>query len=257
MEYHSRSQGQQPGKLTGGTGFIGALLSACLFVACASQQPAAVAPAPSPTPAATTDPGPLMKNALDSFSYALGMSMAGFYKQQGIDELNTKLLIQALEDVKKDTARMDEEAVNNAIVSYMQDVKAERAATNKKEGQAFLDSNRLKPGVVALPSGLQYQVIRGGSGPKPAVTDKVKVHYEGTLLNGKVFDSSVERGEPIELSVNGVIPGWTEALMLMPVGSKWRLFVPSELAYGDNQAGPDINPGSTLLFDVELLEIVK
>src|SRR5690606_9911361 len=115
---------------------------------------------------------PLMKNALDSFSYALGMSMAGFYKQQGIDELNTKLLIQALEDVKKDTARMDEEAVNNAIVSYMQDVKAERAAANKKEGQAFLDSNRLKPGVVALPSGLQYQVIRGGSGPKPAVTDK-------------------------------------------------------------------------------------
>lgn len=256
MKYHSRSRGQLPGKRASEAGLIGILLSTCLLVACATQQPAAVAPAPLPD-TAVTDPGPLMTNALDSFSYALGLSMAGFYKQQGIEEINTRLLMRALDDVKKDTALLDEEQVNDAIVSYMQDVKTERAAANKKQGQAFLDSNRLKPAVVTLPSGLQYQILRQGSGPKPVATDKVKVHYEGTLLNGKIFDSSIERGEPIELSVNGVIPGWTEALVLMPVGSKWRLFIPSELAYGDNQAGPDISPGSTLLFDVELLEIVK
>jgi FKBP-type peptidyl-prolyl cis-trans isomerase FklB len=143
------------------------------------------------------------------------------------------------------------------MVSYMQKSKAEKSAGNKKIGENFLAANKNKPGVVALPSGLQYSVIKAGAGPKPALTDKVKVHYHGTLIDGKVFDSSVERGEPIELNVNGVIPGWTEALQLMPVGSKWKLFIPSNLAYGDQQAGPLITPGSTLIFDVELLDIIK
>ncbi len=256
MKYHSLSSQQQAGIPAGGTGLVYILLFTCFFVACTTQKPVAVA-TPPPADTVAVAEGPLMTNALDSFSYALGLSMAGFYKGQGISELNTGLLIRALDDVKNDTALMDEEEVNNAIVSYMQHVKTEAAAASKKEGQAFLDSNRLKPSVVTLPSGLQYQVLREGNGPKPGATDKVKVHYEGTLLNGKIFDSSVQRGEPIELNVNGVIPGWTEALLLMPVGSKWRLFIPSDLAYGDNQAGPDIKPGSTLLFDVELLEIVK
>ena len=227
------------------------MVATCL-IGCAVKKPVA-----TPEPVVEAVPEPLMKNALDSFSYALGLSMAGFYKEQGILDINTDLVNRALNDVKEDTALMDEQTINNAIVSYMQQVKSEKAAANKKEGQAFLDSNKNKPGVVTLPSGLQYQVITEGSGSKPSPTDKVKVHYEGSLLNGKVFDSSIKRGEPIELNVNGVIPGWTEALLLMPVGSKWKLFVPSDLGYGDNGAGADIKPGSTLLFDVELLEIVK
>lgn len=198
-----------------------------------------------------------MKNALDSFSYAIGLSIANFYREQGVQNINNTLVMQALNDSKNQKAKLNDEQVNNCIVGYMQAKKSEKAAAAKKEGQAFLEENKKKPGVVGLPSGLQYQVITEGTGPKPALTDKVKVHYHGTLIDGTVFDSSIQRGEPIELNVNGVIPGWTEALQLMPTGSKWKLFIPSDLAYGDNQAGPAIKPGSTLIFDVELIEIVK
>jgi FKBP-type peptidyl-prolyl cis-trans isomerase FklB len=204
-----------------------------------------------------TSPAPVMKNSLDSFSYALGLSMAGFYKEQGVENINTSLVTRALNDVKKGTPLLDESVINNTIVSYMQTAKGKKAEPYKKEGQAFLDSNKNQPGIVVLPSGLQYRIIKEGTGPKPAATDKVKVHYKGTLINGKVFDSSIDRGEPVDLNVNEVIPGWTEALQLMPVGSKWQLFIPSELGYGDAGAGTDIKPGSTLIFDIELLEIVK
>jgi len=142
-------------------------------------------------------------------------------------------------------------------MAYVQKQQGEKALGNKKVGQEFLAANSKKPGVVTLPSGLQYQIIKAGAGPKPKLTDMVRVHYHGTLIDGRVFDSSVDRGQPIELNVNGVIPGWTEALQLMPVGSKWKLFIPSELAYGDRQAGQLIAPGSTLVFDVELLDIVN
>jgi FKBP-type peptidyl-prolyl cis-trans isomerase FklB len=217
-----------------------------------TPKPAAKKPATAAKPATTQ-----IKSALDSFSYAVGVSMAGFYKEQGVKNINTALVIKALNDVRDGKPRLDESQTNSCIVSYMTAIKSEKASGNKKEGQAFLDSNKSKAGVVTLPSGLQYQIIKEGTGAKPALTDKVKVHYEGSLLNGKIFDSSIQRGEPIELSVNGVIPGWTEALQLMPVGSKWKLFIPSDLAYGDSGAGADIKPGSTLLFDVELLDIVK
>ena len=135
--------------------------------------------------------------------------------------------------------------------------KKEKAEANLKAGNDFLEANKQKPGVVALPSGLQYEIITEGTGAKPGATSNVTCHYHGTLIDGRVFDSSVDRGQPIELSVNGVIPGWTEALQLMPVGSKWKLFIPSNLAYGDQQAGPLITPGSTLIFEVELLDIIK
>ena len=128
---------------------------------------------------------------------------------------------------------------------------------NHKAGEAFLAANKTKPGVVTTASGLQYQVITEGTGPRPLPSDKVKCHYHGTLLDGTVFDSSVDRGQPVDFPVTGVIQGWVEALQLMPVGSKWKLFLPANLAYGDNAAGPKITPGSTLIFDVELLEIVK
>ena len=133
----------------------------------------------------------------------------------------------------------------------------EKMEINKKAGEEFLNINRLKAGVVELPSGLQYQVLQKGNGEKPKATDKVKCHYHGTLINGTVFDSSIERGQPAVFGVNQVIPGWVEALQLMEVGSKWRLFIPSNLAYGEHGAGEMIEPNSTLIFDVELLDIVK
>lgn len=198
-----------------------------------------------------------MKNAVDSFSYALGLSMAGFYKEQGVENINTTLVTKAINDMKAGKPMLDQDEINNTIISFMQSAKAKKAGPAKKLGQAFLDSNRTQAGVVALPSGLQYKIIKEGSGPKPGPNDRVKVHYTGTLLNGKVFDSSIERGEPAEFGVSEVIPGWTEALQLMPVGSKWQVFIPSDLGYGDAGAGADIEPGATLVFDVELLEILS
>ena len=201
---------------------------------------------------------PLLKNANDSVSYAIGMSLASFYKEQGITSVNTNCVSAALNDAMKGRPTlMSEEQMNMSISNYLQQVKKEKAAAAREAGRQFLAANKTKPGVVELPSGLQYLVEKMGDGPKPALTDKVKCHYHGTLINGVVFDSSVDRGQPIDFPVNGVIKGWVEALQLMPVGSKWKLFIPADLAYGDNQAGAQIAPGSTLIFDVELLEIVK
>jgi len=227
--------------------------TAMLAQSTAKKKPVAATKKPvTPAPSA-----PVLKNAADSFSYAIGLSIASFYKAQGISNINNTLVLKALADSKVDKALLNEQQVNNCIVSYMQKTRSENASPNKKAGQAFLAENKKKPGVVTLPSGLQYQIIKEGTGPKPSIDDQVKVHYHGTLIDGTVFDSSVERGQPITLGLKNVIPGWTEALQLMPVGSKWKLFIPSELAYGDNPAGPTIKEGSTLIFDVELLEIVK
>ncbi|MBC8033902.1 MAG: FKBP-type peptidyl-prolyl cis-trans isomerase, partial [Chitinophagaceae bacterium] len=202
--------------------------------------------------------GVSLKSAVDSLSYALGISLSKFYKEQGVKSINTALMSKAINDFYKGSKTLlNEEQANMSISNYLQNLKGEKAAGNKKKGQEFLTANKAKPGVVALPSGLQYQIVKEGTGPKPAPSDKVKCHYHGTLIDGTVFDSSVDRGQPIDFPVTGVIKGWIEALQLMPVGSKWKLFIPSDLAYGDNQAGPKILPGSTLVFDVELLEIVK
>lgn len=203
-------------------------------------------------------PVQLLKTTQDSLSYAIGLSVANFYKQQEITNINTALVTRAINDVnKKAKVLLDEQQSNMVVMNYMQKVKADKAAPNRKAGEAFLAANKSKSDVVTLPSGLQYQIVKEGTGPKPTLMDKVKCHYHGTLIDGTVFDSSVERGQPIELSVGGVIRGWTEALQLMPAGSKWKLFIPSNLAYGDNGAGSEIKPGSALIFDVELLEIVK
>ena len=200
----------------------------------------------------------VLRTSLDSLSYALGLSLAEFYKQQGITTVNTSLVSRAINDaLKGGKVLLDEEQMNSSITGYLQKVKSEKSSVARKAGEAFLAGNKSKTGVVTLPSGMQYLVIKQGTGPKPSINDTVRCHYTGTLIDGTVFDSSVERGEPAEFPVSGVIRGWVEALQLMPVGSKWKLFIPSELAYGDNQAGPTIAPGSTLVFDVELLEIVK
>lgn len=217
----------------------------------ATSKPA-VKPAANKT--ATT---PVLKNAIDSVSYAVGMSLATFYREQGITNINTALVSRALNDAMKgQKTLLTEEQMNMSITNYLQQLKKEKAAVARQAGEAFLAANKTKPGVVTLPSGLQYMIIKEGSGPKPVLTDKVKCHYHGTLIDGTPFDSSIDRGQPIDFPVNGVIKGWIEALQLMPVGSKWKLFIPADLAYGDQQAGAHIVPGSTLIFDVELLDIV-
>jgi len=215
---------------------------------------AKTATAGAKTTGATAAP---LRSTQDSLSYAIGLSVANFYKQQNITNINTALVVKAINDSKKGTLLLNEQQANQCIVTYMQKAKAEKSAGARKVGEEFLAANKNKPGVITTASGLQYTILKEGTGPKPGPTDKVKVHYHGTLIDGRVFDSSVDRGQPIELSVNGVIPGWTEALQLMPVGSKWKLFIPSSLAYGDQQAGELIAQGSTLIFDVELLDIVK
>jgi FKBP-type peptidyl-prolyl cis-trans isomerase FklB len=218
---------------------------------------AAATKSASTTVKKATAPATALRNSIDSFSYAVGLSLASFYKEQGVTNINSALVVKAINDVKAGKQLISEEQVNNCIMGYMQAAKSEKASGNRKEGQAFLAQNKNKQGVTTTASGLQYTVITEGTGPKPTADDQVKVHYHGTLLDGTIFDSSVQRGEPIVLGLRNVIAGWTEALQLMPVGSKWKLFIPSELGYGDNGAGATIKPGSTLIFDVELIEIVK
>ncbi|GAC1454389.1 MAG: FKBP-type peptidyl-prolyl cis-trans isomerase [Chitinophagaceae bacterium] len=218
--------------------------------------------------AAPKSTGTVFKSQNDSLSYSIGMSLASFYKQQGITNINTVMLNRAINDIKTGKPLLTEAQMTACVNNYMQKKQAEKTEvtrkanagiieTNHKAGEAFLAENKTKPGVVTTASGLQYQVLKEGTGPKPLPTDKVKCHYHGTLRDGTVFDSSVDRGQPVDFPVTGVIQGWVEALQLMPVGSKWKLFLPPNLAYGDNAAGPKITPGSTLIFDVELLEIVK
>ena len=199
-----------------------------------------------------------LKNETDSLSYAIGLEMAKFYKIQGINNLNFDILNKALRDgMSSNKPLMTDEIAQNIMMTTAQKITLRKSEANKKEGEDFLAKNKSKEGVVALPDGLQYKIIKAGTGPKPTINDKVKVHYIGKLLDGKEFDNSIKRGEPLDIDVSGVIKGWTEALQLMPVGSKWQLYIPSNLAYGDRQAGPDIKPGSTLIFDVELLDIIK
>jgi FKBP-type peptidyl-prolyl cis-trans isomerase FklB len=199
-----------------------------------------------------------LNNQTDSLSYSIGIMVASFYKQQGISTINDTLVNRAIRDkMRGDSTILNEQQCNQVLMGYIEKAKAEKAAAAKKQGLSFLAENKTKPGVVTTASGLQYIVLKEGTGPKPAATDKVKCNYEGKLIDGTVFDSSIKQGHPIEFAVNGVIRGWTEALQLMNTGSRWRLFIPSELAYGDQQMGPDIKPGSTLIFEVELMEIIK
>lgn len=202
-------------------------------------------------------PAPLLKSNADSLSYALGFQIANLLKQQGIQSVNPSIFSRAINDVLKNgIIQINEQQCQSLIMGYMQKISQEKSGPNKKAGAAFLAENKTKAGVISLPSGLQYEVLKEGNGPKPLASDKVSCHYQGTLIDGTIFDSSIKRGKPADFPVSGVIRGWTEALQLMTVGSKWRLFIPSELGYGDQQAGA-IPPGSTLIFEVELLNIVK
>ncbi|HWF90956.1 MAG TPA: FKBP-type peptidyl-prolyl cis-trans isomerase [Terriglobales bacterium] len=196
------------------------------------------------------------------FSYALGMNLGTGMHEQSV-EVDPEIVARGMKDaisgakplLTEDEARQVMMEVRTQVQKAQQAKMQLEAATNKKEGAAFLAANKSKPGVVTLPSGLQYKIITAGTGPKPTASDTVVCNYRGTLINGKEFDSSYKRGQPATFPLNGVIKGWTEALQLMPVGSKWQLFIPSDLAYGERSPSPDLGPDSTLIFEVELLSI--
>ena len=197
-----------------------------------------------------------LDSEIDSVSYSLGVSAGSYYLKQGFDSINTDAFYLGFKNaIKKMDLKVTEEESNAILQAFFQKATETKSSGAKKEGEDFLMENAGKEGVVTLPSGLQYVIIMEGTGLRPQLTDKVKVHYHGTLIDGTVFDSSVDRGEPISFPVNGVIPGWTEGLQLMPVGSKWKLFIPYNLAYGERGAGQNIGPYSALVFEVELIEI--
>ncbi|HTS34480.1 MAG TPA: FKBP-type peptidyl-prolyl cis-trans isomerase [Candidatus Solibacter sp.] len=251
----------------------------CLF-ACgiaAAQQPAASQPASSqaapakpatstaakkPATAAKTAPAVVLKTPKDKESYAMGMNLGTGLHRQGLT-LDPALVARGMRDamtggktaMTEDEARAAMQQLQGDVRQKMDAKAHEEGLANRKEGEAFLAANKGKEGVVTLPDGLQYKILKAGSGPKPTASDTVTCNYRGTLLDGKEFDSSYKRGQPASFPLGGVIKGWTEALQLMPVGSKWQLFIPPDLAYGDQPPTRDIAPGDTLIFEVELISI--
>ena len=198
-----------------------------------------------------------MQTELEKVSYAVGMSIADSLKNQNLEDVNTQILAEAMADVFAGSSpKLTEQEANNVIQAFLDNKKNAAYATIKVEGENFLKNNALREEVKTTNSGLQYKIITEGTGKKPNGTDVVTVHYHGTLIDGTVFDSSVLRGTPASFGVHQVIPGWTEALQLMPVGSKYKLFIPQELGYGANpHPGGAIKPFSALIFEVELIDI--
>ena len=192
---------------------------------------------------------------MDKVSYALGMSIGRQLEQMSATELNIDDFSQAIKDVFAGSTHLTDSEAEITVQSFFQQKAEEQAKAAKAEGENFLAENAKKPGVVTLPSGLQYQVLREGNGRKPSATDQVECHYEGTLINGQVFDSSYRRGETATFGLNQVIKGWTEGLQLMLEGAKYRFFIPYNLAYGERGAGQAIPPYAALIFDVELIKV--
>lgn len=232
----------------------------------AATSTTAKTPAKTPAKAATAKPVAPLTTTKDKFSYALGMQvgtgLGGNLRKQSV-EFDPALVAQGMKDSlaggKTRITIEEAQAVLQQVQTELRKKQQEKAqiagAANKKEGDEFLAANKSKEGVVTLPSGLQYKILTAGTGPKPAATDSVICNYRGTLINGTEFDSSYKRNEPATFPVTGVIKGWTEALQLMPVGSKWQLFIPPDLAYGERGASAEIGPNATLIFEVELMSI--
>lgn len=198
----------------------------------------------------------VLRNTLDSASYAFGLGTASNMKQGGINSLNYDLLLQGFKDAfAGKTPLIDKQKSEVAINNLVSGVTKAKYAVQINAGKTFLDNNKKQAGIQVTPSGLQYQVLTKGTGVSPKLTDTVLVHYKGTLLDGKQFDSSYDRNEPISFPLNGVIPGWTEGVQLMQPGAKYKFFIPYQLAYGERGAGNDIPPFSTLIFEVELLKV--
>jgi FKBP-type peptidyl-prolyl cis-trans isomerase FklB len=210
---------------------------------------------PPPPPPAFT-----LKSGADSISYTMGILSMESVNQQLLKKFNIDVdmdvFLKAMADYMKDTFLISPEQSDEYMSKYISDRETKKAESDRVAGIKFLEENSKKPGVIKTSSGLQYEVIQMGTGNKPGLTDRVKVHYTGTLVDGTVFDSSVKRGEPAVFILNQVIPGWTEGLQLMPEGSKFRFYIPSELGYGSRSAGPIIKPNSVLIFDIELISIL-
>jgi len=211
---------------------------------------------------ATSSQALTLKTQKEKLSYAIGMNIGQSMKKDSLD-IDPAVLARAIKDgLTGAKPLMTEEEAKSVITAFRTEMMKKQQAeaqkvgdANKQAGQAFLAANKAKPGVVTLPSGLQYKIITEGTGPKPTAADTVVTNYRGTLIDGTEFDSSYKRGEPATFPVGQVIKGWTEALQLMPVGSKWQLFIPSDLAYGERSPGGEIGPNSTLIFDIELMSI--
>lgn len=232
-------------------------LTGVLFLTCVAMHAQKTAPkktVPSKTtPVKTGATAPVLKNQTDSLSYAIGLSVANFYRQQGMGKLNTNVLAKACNDVlTNNKALLTEDQANLLLMCHSNPQLCE----NVKTGENYLTENKKKGNIKTTPSGIQYEVITTGTGMKPSATDTVTVNYKGSLLNGTEFDNSYTRGAPATFALNAVIRGWTEALQLMPVGSKYKLYIPYQLAYGLNDNGP-IPGGSLLVFEVELLDVKK
>jgi FKBP-type peptidyl-prolyl cis-trans isomerase len=231
-----------------------------------AQQPSASNPqqAPAKTGQTSAEPAPsnpAFKSGKDRISYAIGMNVGRNLQRQSVD-VDPAILTKGIQDTLAGKTLMTDAEAQTVLTQLQADMRKKQeekmqqaGETNQKEGEAFLAANKAKTGVVTLASGLQYKILKEGTGPKPSATDSVVCNYQGTLINGTEFDSSYKRGEPATFPVNGVIKGWTEALQLMPVGSKWQLFIPPDLAYGPRGASGDIGPNATLIFEVELLSI--
>ena len=204
----------------------------------------------------------LLKKKKDKVSYVIGMEIGKNFKKQSID-IDPDILVKGIKDAISDgKPLLTEQEVQETMITFQKEMMAKQeelakklGENNKKEGEAFLAENKKKEGVKTLPSGLQYKVIKAGTGEKPKLTDTVMTQYRGTLIDGTEFDSSYRRGQPVSFPVTGVIPGWTEALQLMEEGAKWQLFIPPNLAYGERGAGRDIGPNATLIFEIELVSI--
>jgi FKBP-type peptidyl-prolyl cis-trans isomerase FklB len=238
--------------------FIG-LFSSLMAVA-QTKPTATIATKTTVAKSATSSKNPnsdlVMKSAKDSASYALGYRIAQSLKGQGLQDVNFELFKKGMAAGVIAKTEIPDSILDVCIKNYQDKMSQDKIAINRAAGKAFLDENAKKPGVVKMTNGMQYLVLTAGTDTvHPTLKSKVKCHYHGTLIDGTVFDSSVQRGEPITFPLNGVIKGWQDAVQLMTVGAKWRLFIPSELAYGERQAGALIGPGSTLIFDVELLGI--
>jgi FKBP-type peptidyl-prolyl cis-trans isomerase FklB len=253
-------------------------LLVCGFLALGSSSAQDTPPAKTPTtttPAQKTAPAKprtatgtrtatpvILKTQKDKVSYAIGVNIGMSLKKDSVD-VDPAIFLRGLKDaVAAGKLAMTEDEMRTVMTALQSELRKKQEETmqaagqaNKKAGDAFLAENKTKEGVVTLPSGLQYKILKEGTGPKPAATDTVVCNYRGTLIDGKEFDSSYKRGQAATFPVSGVIKGWTEAVQLMPVGSKWQLFIPGDLAYGNRGAGPDIGPGTMLIFEVELLSI--
>lgn len=198
----------------------------------------------------------MIKSDLDKASYSLGMNIGTSLKGEGVSEINAEMFAKGLNDMMKgNPLELSLQEAYETIQEFLAKANSKKFEKNITEGKKFLEENAKRPNVITLPSGLQYEILKEGNGPKPKATDTVTTHYHGTLIDGTVFDSSIQRNQPASFPVNGVIQGWVEALQLMPVGSKWKLYVPSDLAYGANAPGGVIEPHMTLIFEVELLAI--